>query len=89
MQMGCMAYRVYQYNIGKVLLFEEKSERIYCRCCLYMLFLTFTVLVAYPREMLSTLTRSWSAEQRKEKKKSWSGSAPPPPPYATRKEKMK
>ena len=56
-----------QYNVG------EKPTVI-----LYMLFLTFSALVANPKKTIlhGGQSRSWSAEQGKKKK---SGSAPPPP----------
>ena len=53
------------------------------RVLLLLLFLTFSALVANPKQ--TTLhggqSRSWSAEQgKKEKEKVWQRTSPPPPP---------
>ena len=48
---------------------------------LLLLFLTFSVLVANPREVLCTVAnpaRSWSAERERENRTKKSGSPPPP-----------
>ena len=71
-------------TLGQQLLFKEKSECTY-RPSIFLLFLTFSALVANPKK--TTLhggqSRSWSAEQGKKKK----GLADPL--HAARSEKIK
>ena len=60
-------------------------------CCLLLLFLTFSALVANPKKLLYTVAnpaRGLLNRERKKKEKVWQR-PPPPPPRAARSEKKK